>query len=1622
MSLRIVLGLMILILVVATGNLDQSQVQTLFVDRLANGGTHDGTTWCTAFVNLQDALSAARNSMLPVEIRIAAGRYSPDQGIQQAAGDRQASFDLSPDVQLLGGFAGCGATNPDERNPAVFLTILSGDLGADDGTAFANRSDNSYHVVTSRDSASNALIDGIVISGGNAQTSADGYGGGMLCENSNITIRSCVIRDNQAGLGGAGIYDCDGPIMDTVIEDNNAGLGVGGGMMQCDDQVKGCVFRRNSARFGAGAYRCDALFLDSEFSGNSAQASGGALASCKGSIQKCVIFGNSAGNSGGGLYDCQVEVTSCSITGNRASIYGGGVSDTSYPISNCVIAGNSAQIGGGGLWSCNGPVTNCTIVANRTTAVQQGGAIGQCNGGFTNCIFWENSNPYWADSYPYPTYSCAPGLDFEIGNTAEDPRIVDLGRFVGASQWADGDYRIHFDSPCVDSGDAVATTSAGLSQDLRGFRRVYDAPNRPNVGSDLSAPVDMGAVEYGDCDGDAIPDIDEIQTGQASDCNANNIPDLCIALEIDCNANAMPDACDIAQGADDCTQNGVPDSCELDCDGNGEADSCDIQDGVSSDCNANLIPDACDIMSGFSTDQVPPGGDEVPDECQSDCNANGVVDFLDISDGTASDCDENSIPDSCQLILSADSANLVNSHASTDSGGDYSPRIVADGLGNLVTLWYATSEPNISLADDFDIYFSRSTDGGHSWSTAALLVAGMGADPLAHFGPCVATNGNGTLVAAWTVQDRSGDYSFENQILVSRSTDGGVSWSAPQAITPYDYPEKWYLELVGDRNGVFLLSWSTGPGGGERSWVSRSLDGGATWSTAREFELNARGREPHIATDGAGTWLAVWFRYGVGIWDTVLSRSVDNGLMWTTTLLAGGVGIQIDPRIATDRAGHWVVVYRSDRLPDGSNSDLEVLTTHSTDNGASWSAPQVLNTDADQESDADDLPYVWTDGQGYWVAAWNRTGRMYTATSTTNGATWSAPQLLSGSSYSLDFAALGKGDWVGVWSSSENPGGLTGVDSDILVTMLTTAGDCNGTGELDACDIQSGVSLDCDADGMPDECSPMVDCNGNGVRDECETANGASADCSRNGVPDECEPDCNGNTLADSCDIQSGIAADCNLNESPDDCDLASGNSFDDSPLGGDGIPDECQGIIRFPHPRYSTIQTAMNDTPEGGAVWLMPGTYTGSGNRDLQLSGKNMVIRCMGPAGSCVLDCAGVGRGFDITGSTIGPETVVEGMKVINGYGVNDGGGMSICRASPLIRYCRFERCFANGYYGGDGGGVSVSGAESRPVFVGCFFGDNEAISGSGGGLSVYGTEVILDNCVFDSNRAYQGAGLISTAQATRLTRCSFVHNTTVGQYPGDGGGFWIRFGAILDRCVFRANRAGEGAGGLFYQDTSALVTNCQFLENQTMGTGYGGGLSNRGLSLVLKNSLFSRNSARRYAAVSTGGTAVVQGCTFVANTAPSGQVLGGSQSIAITNSILWGNTSGPPLQGAFIQASYSLVQGGWPGVGNLDTDPRFSDTGLDKYHLRLNSPCVDAGKPDSDATPAEQDIDGQPRRNGRRVDIGADEYYRWYVFFAQPFDDLVRALRTALTDANSTKEPRRTASRRSIDVKVSD
>ena len=194
------------------------------------GVANDGSSWTNAFINLQDALDAAVSTDI---ILVAAGTYYPSARIIPG-NPRSAVFSLKNGVTVLGGFAAAGEPNLSDRNPQLHKTILSGDLGKNDGPSFTNRSDNCYHVLFA-DAAkalnNTAVLDGFTISGGQADgSSPHNTGGGMYNYSSSPKIINCTFTDNQGQMGGAVFnQSCSPKFINSIIAANKAGL-YGGGL------------------------------------------------------------------------------------------------------------------------------------------------------------------------------------------------------------------------------------------------------------------------------------------------------------------------------------------------------------------------------------------------------------------------------------------------------------------------------------------------------------------------------------------------------------------------------------------------------------------------------------------------------------------------------------------------------------------------------------------------------------------------------------------------------------------------------------------------------------------------------------------------------------------------------------------------------------------------------------------------------------------------------------------------------------------------------------------------------------------------------------------------------------------------------------------------------------------------------------------------------------------------------------------------------------------------------------------------------------------------------------------------------------------------------------------------
>ena len=330
-------------------------------------------------------------------------------------------------------------------------------------------------------------------------------------------------------------------------------------------------------------------------------------------------------------------------------------------------------------------------------------------------------------------------------------------------------------------------------------------------------------------------------------------------------------------------------------------------------------------------------------------------------------------------------------------------------------------------------------------------------------------------------------------------------------------------------------------------------------------------------------------------------------------------------------------------------------------------------------------------------------------------------------------------------------------------------------------------------------------------------------------------------------------------------------------------------------------------------------------------------------------------------------------------------GGGM-YSGAPVTITHSTFTGNYAN-YEGGgiNNGGVGTTLTDVTFANNGCGY----------DGAGAQGNWMTLTNVTFTDNSAGQRAGgfYVAGGSAT-LTDVTFTNN------HGGGGGY-IGGGmtiegfstppVTLNRVTFTNNSIGAGLGGGLGAWTGNVVLNDVTFSGNQANTGGGIGVSVNGGNWTLNNVLITDNSASYGGGIMTASAMTLNNVTLVYNSAYSGYGYAGGILATpnapipiIRNSIIWGNWdySGAPNICTFTVAcvlptvSYSDVEGGWAGTGNINADPLLLPLGdygggIQTRALPFNSPVIDAG----DSTTCTTTDERGEARDDLRCDMGAFE-----------------------------------------------
>ena len=337
------------------------------------------------------------------------------------------------------------------------------------------------------------------------------------------------------------------------------------------------------------------------------------------------------------------------------------------------------------------------------------------------------------------------------------------------------------------------------------------------------------------------------------------------------------------------------------------------------------------------------------------------------------------------------------------------------------------------------------------------------------------------------------------------------------------------------------------------------------------------------------------------------------------------------------------------------------------------------------------------------------------------------------------------------------------------------------------------------------------------------------------------------------------------------------------------------------------------------------------------------------------------------VTGSGTNSTAVLDGFTIYQGYSSVSGSlgaGLYDVSGSPTINNCIFSHNTVQA------SGGAVYNSASSPTFTSCTFLENSAVNGG----AIYNTNSSaprFTNCTITHNQANTSGGGVysdSTSAAT-FSGCNISWNTLLASSSSTSGGGAIyssNSASKFSNCVFVHNSGGEFGGAVYCTGAaSAAFVQCVFNGNlcTTSGSGTGGG----------GGGIYT----------TAGAAPTFTNCTFTANSIPPlfahGAALyqNSSSSAAVVNCVFWGNT-GPDATPIYIGAgsvnvTYSDVQGGASGTGNVNVDPVFTNAagvnGVagdddDDLRLRPSSPVADVGNKNvSDLSGITTDLAGAPR-----------------------------------------------------------
>ncbi|MCC6796423.1 MAG: exo-alpha-sialidase [Candidatus Hydrogenedentes bacterium] len=414
----------------------------------------------------------------------------------------------------------------------------------------------------------------------------------------------------------------------------------------------------------------------------------------------------------------------------------------------------------------------------------------------------------------------------------------------------------------------------------------------------------------------------------------------------------------------------------------------------------------------------------------------------------------------------------LNTNAATDKGQDFGPVVAADSAGTSIAVWQSNGKASSTIGADGDLFFAISLNHGKTWSNPETLNTNATTDSLQDAEPAIATDGNGHWIVVWASQEKvDGSTDLDWDLLYA--VFNGATWSDPATLNTNastDSNTDQSPSIVSDKHGHWVVVWGTfdslgGTIGNDGDiLVSRSSDNGTTWTSPAALNTNAASDSamdsfPSVESNTTGTWITVWQVYdmsGAGYGsdaDVLYSRSADNGSTWSAP-------VPLNDNASSDESDEFAVTIASNSSETlmacwtsyvyTDEWEVNIAYSVSTNYGVVWSNPSFLTTDGMNKT-SNERCSLACDGAGTWMAVWEgfrglsntlgADGDIVISLSTDDGASWAPPRAMKQNAPKDDgvdadpkIVSDGVGNWIAVWESKDTLNDTIGKDWDILMS------------------------------------------------------------------------------------------------------------------------------------------------------------------------------------------------------------------------------------------------------------------------------------------------------------------------------------------------------------------------------------------------------------------------------------------------------------------------------------------------------------------------------------------------------------------------------------------------------------